>query len=332
MNRVLALIFMTMAVLTSCRGTIDPEDDAPEVDIELLPDVETFFADGKSSVTFTVMNGDEDVTSASMIRCVTTGQTLQGNTFVTDKDGVYVFNASFEGSVSPNVQLTAMFASRYERKVCVMEFTGQWCSQCPGGAKILNFLANEIYPGQIHVLAFHNNDEFSLPVEQALASEFNVEVYPYYLTDMRDGGELRGNGCSESIMKSLYETETFCGPSVSCDYDAASGIVDVMAKVISEKTMEYRLAAYVVEDKVVAEQTLGTGMQQDYVHRHVVRKMLSADWAGDRLGEIAAGEEGQKTWSFTLDPSWNPQNVAVAVLAIGPDRQVNNMAAIEIIK
>lgn len=323
---------MTMLAFTACSGTIDPEDDAQEADIELLADVETFFADGKSAVTFTVMNGDEDVTSASVIKCITTGQTLQGNTFVTDKDGIYVFNASYGGSVSANVEVTAMFASRFDRKVCVMEFTGQWCSQCPDGAKILNFLANEMYPGQVHVLAFHNNDEFSLPVEQALASAFNVEVYPYYLTDMRDGGELRGNGCSDSIMKSLYETETFCGPSVSCEYDAASGTVEVTAKVISEKTMEYRIAAYVVEDKVVAEQTLGTGTQQDYVHRHVVRRMLSADWAGDRLGEIAAGEEGRKTWSFTLDPSWNQQNVTVAVLAIGPDRQVNNMATTEIIK
>lgn len=323
---------MTMLAFTACSGTIDPEDDAQKADIELLADVETFFADGKSAVTFTVMNGDEDVTSASVIKCITTGQTLQGNTFVTDKDGIYVFNASYGGSVSANVEVTAMFASRFDRKVCVMEFTGQWCSQCPDGAKILNFLANEMYPGQVHVLAFHNNDEFSLPVEQALASAFNVEVYPYYLTDMRDGGELRGNGCSDSIMKSLYETETFCGPSVSCEYDAASGTVEVTAKVISEKTMEYRIAAYVVEDKVVAEQTLGTGTQQDYVHRHVVRRMLSADWAGDRLGEIAAGEEGRKTWSFTLDPSWNQQNVTVAVLAIGPDRQVNNMATTEIIK
>lgn len=323
---------MAMLAFAACSGTIDPEDDAQEADIELLADVETFFADGKSAVTFTVMNGDEEVTSASVIKCITTGQTLQGNTFVTDKDGIYVFNASYGGSVSANVEVTAMFASRFDRKVCVMEFTGQWCSQCPDGAKILNFLANEMYPGQIHVLAFHNNDEFSLPVEQALASAFNVEVYPYYLTDMRDGGELRGNGCSDSVMKSLYETETFCGPSVSCEYDAASGTVEVTAKVISEKTMEYRIAAYVVEDKVIAEQTLGTGTQQDYVHRHVVRRMLSADWAGDRLGEIAAGEEGRKTWSFTLDPSWNQQNVTVAVLAIGPDRQVNNMATTEIIK
>ena len=323
---------MAMLAFAACSGTIDPEDDAQEADIELLADVETFFADGKSAVTFTVMNGDEEVTSASVIKCITTGQTLQGNTFVTDKDGIYVFNASYGGSVSANVEVTAMFASRFDRKVCVMEFTGQWCSQCPDGAKILNFLANEMYPGQVHVLAFHNNDEFSLPVEQALASAFNVEVYPYYLTDMRDGGELRGNGCSDSVMKSLYETETFCGPSVSCEYDAASGTVEVTAKVISEKTMEYRIAAYVVEDKVIAEQTLGTGTQQDYVHRHVVRRMLSADWAGDRLGEIAAGEEGRKTWSFTLDPSWNQQNVTVAVLAIGPDRQVNNMATTEIIK
>ena len=120
-------------------------------------------------------------------------------------------------------------------------------------------------------------------------------------------------------------------PSVSCVYDAASGNVTVNAKIASEKTMEYRLAAYVVEDKVTGNQTLGTGsVQKDYTHRHMVRKMLSADYSGDRLGQIAKDSEAEKEYTFTLDPSWDPEYVSVVILAIGPDGEVNNSASTEI--
>lgn len=333
MNRFLtALLCLTAAVFTACSGTVDPED-ADDAVVHLECDAEKLFADGTSAVTFTVLNGKEDVTSEAVIRCVTTGETLSGSRFSTTAEAKYIFNASYKGNVSNNVQVTAMFASQFERKVCVMEFTGQWCAQCPDGTRILNFLANDLYKGSIMTLAFHNDDEYSLPVERKLAAHFSVSFYPWYVTDMRTGGELKGNGCSDSVYESLYETETFCGPSVSCVYDAETGEVAVSADVASEKTMEYRLAAYVVEDKVVGMQTLATGsLQNDYNHRHVVRRMLSADFAGDRLGVIEAGKVAGKTYSFTLDPSWNPQNVTVAVLAIGPDGQVNNVASEKIIK
>ena len=321
---------MCLAV-AACTGTIDPESGEEGI-LLLKSDVREFYADGKSVVSFIVMLDDKDVTEDAVIKCVTDGVILSGNTFSTEKEGEYVFNASYNGVQSDNISVVALFSSSFERKVCVMEFTGQWCAQCPGGATILNFLVNDLYKGKVHALAFHNNDEYSLPVEQLLAERFKITTYPSYLTDMRDCGELNGNGCSDSIYKSLYESVTFCGPSVSCTFDQAAGTVAVSAKVVSEKTSEYRLAAYVVEDKVRGSQTLGTGsVQSDYNHRHIVRKMLSSDYMGDRLGTIAAGSEATKTYSFTLDPLWNPSNVSVVILAITSDGQVNNSASTNII-
>lgn len=317
--------------MTACAGTIDPDSEGvDDGTLLLIPDVEKFFADGKSAVNFTVMDADTDVTQDAVVTCITTGQNVQDAVFSTLQAGEYKFRASYNGKVSQPESVVAMFKSQFERKVCVMEFTGTWCALCPAGATLLNFLANDQYKGKINVLAFHSKDEYSLPVEQLLAAKYNPSgLYPYYLTDMRDSGELKGNGCSDSIYKSLYETETFCGPSVSCVYDETSANVVVTANVISEKTMEYRLAAYVVEDKIVGKQD-GTTLKE-YTHRHVVRKMLSSDYMGDRLGEIASGNQAEKSYSFTLDPAWNPANVSVVILAIGPDGQVNNSASVKII-
>lgn len=317
-------------IMTSCAGVVD-SDAVQEGVLTLMSDVEKIFADGKQEVIFSVMDGSQDITSESVITCVTTGETLEEASFVTADPGEYVFKASYGNKTSKTASVTAMFASKFKRQVCVMEFTGVWCAQCPGGAQILNFLVGDLYKGKVNALAFHNNDVYALPVEPILASKFNVTTYPSYVTDMRDSGELNGNGCSNSIWKSLNETETFCGPSLTCVYDEATGNVAVRTKVVSEKTMEYRLAAYVVEDKVEGEQTLGTGsIQKDFKHRHMVRKMLSADYSGDRLGLIAKDSEVEKEYSFTLDPSWNPENVSVVILAIGPDGEVNNSASSEI--
>ena len=91
--------------------------------------------------------------------------------------------------------------------------------------------------------------------------------------------------------------------------------------------MEYRIAAYVIEDKIVGEQMQGTGtVQDDYVHRHVVRKMLSADVRGDKLGNLAPEEEKTVTFGFAVEEEWNTDNLSVAVLAIDEDGHVNNMA------
>lgn len=217
--------------------------------------------------------------------------------------------------------------SRFEKNVCVMEFTGTWCAQCPEGAVTLNYLVSRAYKDQAYALAFHNDDPYSLPAEQELKKMFNWAGYPAYVVDMRkDGvGSLNEGGCGSEIEESLYDIGTHCGVSVSSVLK--DGEVSVDAKVFSELAMEYRIAAYVIEDKIVGEQMQGTGtVQDDYVHRHVVRKMLSADVRGDKLGNLAPEEEKTVTFGFAVEEEWNTDNLSVAVLAIDEDGHVNNMA------
>lgn len=217
--------------------------------------------------------------------------------------------------------------TEFVRRVCVMEFTGTWCAQCPEGATVLNYLVDRQYKGKAFALAFHNGDQYAIPQEQELQKIFKWSAYPAYVTDMRDMGLLNDGGCDMTIEKSLYDVPTHCGVAVESAYDPETGTVTVDARLASGKTMNYRLAAYVVEDKVKGPQTLGTGqVQSDYTHRHMVRKMLSSTVLGDGLGEVVSGKEAAKTYTFAVDPSWNIDNLTVAVLAIDEAGHVNNMA------
>lgn len=314
--------------ISSCSGNTDP--DADKLKLTLSSDKTELVADGEDHAVFTVLYGIEDVTDKAQINCTEGNGKVSSGTFTPYEAGSYTFTASYDGVTSDPVSITveeAIVESRFQRHVCIMEFTGTWCAQCPEGATTLNYLVNKAYKDKAFALAFHNADEYSITQEQELYKMFKWSGYPAYVTDMRDCGLLNEGGCSSSIEKSLYDVPTHCAAAVECHYDSTLTQVNVEAKIFSEKTMDYRLAAYVIEDKVVGKQTLSTGeIQEDYIHRHMVRKMLSADVRGDKLGNIQAENEATKTYCFKMEKSWNIENLAVAVLAINKDGEVNNMA------
>ena len=224
-----------------------------------------------------------------------------------------------------NVEPEVFEQSRFQRHVCVMEFTGTWCAQCPEGATTLNYLVGKAYKGKAFALAFHNDDVYAIPAERSLYNIFKWSGYPASVTDMRDVGLLNEGTCGSSIDRSLFDVQTHCGVAVSSSCTGRE--VTVTAKVFPEISMKYSIAVYVVEDSVVGEQLLSTGtLQKDYTHHHVVREMLTSDVKGDSLGNLTAESEVTRTFTFSAEDGWKLEDLSVAVLAIDKDGCVNNMA------
>ena len=76
-------------------------------EVVLSADKETIVGDNTDVVTFTVTVEGEDKTAESTITIVNYGSTLEGNTFVTDVAGEFIFQARFEGENSNQVVVTA---------------------------------------------------------------------------------------------------------------------------------------------------------------------------------------------------------------------------------
>lgn len=310
-----------ISLLCSCGG---PE--GLESTLEMSADKTSVMVGDK--VTFTVKNaGVQNVSGSSAIKCQQTGKYLSGYQYEAVEAGEWTFVAEYDGMRSNEVTVTVQnpVVSRFVKHICLMEFTGQWCAMCPEGATIINYYANKVYPDRLHVLAFHNQDDFEIPQESILFNKFNPGAYPGYVVDMSYAGIVSNSQFSEHLNSADKTLNLHCGVAVSSS--VSDGKATVTAKVYSELGSKYRLAVYVLEDKIVAKQNVSGTYNDNYTHRHVVRQMISASVDGDDMGWIDADAEKSKEYSIALDSSWNQENLEVCVLVIGEDGTVNNTAS-----
>lgn len=332
----------------SCSGNSDEETQTQtEGKVTLTPSIGTIKANGSDAVTFKVYDGTAEVTASAVIRCVNDDTTLSGATFSTRTPGDYTFTAIYANRTSDPVKVVAIpedqpqVPSQFVRHICVMEFTGQWCANCPSGYNYMNYIISRKFADVAHVIALHDNeggkDDLALPVQKKMASAFGVKGYPAAVVDLRDLCPLTDdldNTFRKSIESSQNDYPAHCGVAVKSVYDPAAKQAVVTVRLYPEKSAGYRVALWVVEDGITAPQNVLGKYENNYVHNHVARKLVSAvdqDYSGERLGDLTADKEASKDFTVAVDPSWNPDNTFLFALAIDDKGYVNNMAICKIV-
>lgn len=321
----------------SCSGN---SDESEQTEVILSVSKNTLIADGKDAITFTVMQAGVDVTAGATIRSIMDSQTLDGNTFSTSKAGTYAFEASYGKYVSKLITVvaksTSVAPSRFVRRICAMEFTGTWCAMCPAGMTRLNYLISSDYEGIVYLMSFHVNgtsaDPMAIEQSSILSKKFAISGYPSCVVDMR-----KEMGLSENytVMRTIFNESlekyvSHCGVAISSLYNEAGSEAKVTVRVTSEKTSDYRLIVYAVENGLKYEQNDG-GNYRDYTHNHVVRKLLSVSVDGDKLGQIPEDKEVTQEYAVTLDNTWKAENLSFFALVTDENGYVNNLAVCEAI-
>lgn len=228
----------------------------------------------------------------------------------------------------------ADFESRFIKQIALWDFTGAWCNFCPGGLRNISFVltANPQFADCVHTMAFHSNsegeDDLALPdgMTDRIMTDMNLISFgfPSFLLDMKIGGTLaEGSNLSNDLKQIAEDYPTYCGVALSSA--VADGKATVNAKLFSEFDTTWRLAAFVVENKIKYYQMDGMQRKENATHNHVVRQIVSASYRGDRLGQVAADAEASKEYVFDVDPVWNLENTFIYVLAIDAEGVVNNM-------
>lgn len=355
------IMLLSLAVLSSCSGTVDPDaqnpdgpggnpmEEVPEGVLRIFADRTEIAADGNETVTFTVMFGKEDVSTAPTLMLIREFEGVEKrskavNRFSTVTAGKYRFTAEYyyggkhytDNSVT--VEAKPYFsgeARSYVQRVLGVYFTSTGCTSCPSATKGIRSL-QEDNPGMISVVAFHSpmgmvSDPMTIPETELFNAVLGgFDGLPRLFWNMRKGTELIGPVFGESYAEETASYTPQCGVSVETGKsDDQSEEYYVNIAVTSNLPSVYRYLVFVVEDGIVAEQT----GDPDYVHYNVVRAVLTSE-KGDKINDnlpLTVGVEARAVKTFVPDPSWNKDNLRVVVAATtsadgGYTFVVNNVA------
>lgn len=348
------IISVLAAVLLfgACSGQVD---DTSLPVLSVTPE-EIDLADGGSAV-FTVSYNGTDVTGKSAVSLATDSSTasLENAVFTPDAVGAYVFVAEYEGKTSNTVTVKVVdttpvvVESAYVRHVCVFEFTGAWCINCPYGYDLmfekLSIPSNKKYKENLHFCAFHSDlegtDTLAIAATQDLYKLCSPLVagglaYPSFSIDLHSAGILTEEGIGDfvpSIRASHEDYPAHCGVAVSSVLNSDKTQATVTARLTSELTSEYRMIILVIQNKIKGWQktTLYPEGEDDYIHSHVVRKVVTAyekTFTGEKMtesGEVAAGDEVEKSWTVDIAKEWVLENTQIYAIALDGSGHVNNM-------
>lgn len=304
-------------------------------------------------VAFKVMLDGRDVTASSVI---TVGEEqLDGAVFAPQESGLYTFTAEYDGRVSEQVTIMVYNSdpdveSQFAKRVCVTEFTGAWCVNCPEGYDdmmgILSKPSLAKHKDRISFLAFHSNvegvDTLAISNTQDVIGLFPKVAqggYPAFAVDFKEGasGQLTGSGLtllSDSLLESLKTEYPVCtGVSLASTLSADSKSAEVSVKVKTDYSNPYYLVVLVIQDRIAGYQKTtvypeGTG---NYIHNHVVRKVVTSyvnTFAGEKITEdgfIKAGDEVSADFTVDVDSRWVLENTKIYALVMNCNGEVDNM-------
>jgi thiol-disulfide isomerase/thioredoxin len=222
-----------------------------------------------------------------------------------------------------------------QKNVLLEEFTGAWCSYCPGVRPFLDSLS-EAYPNLI-IVAIHAGGADAMKVNDglAIADTFRPPAYPTAMIDRVLWSQNYGPArASDKWIAHIEEQRARPGQAdvaILAAYDAESRSLNatVTAEFVTNVIGgEFRLNLYLVEDSVVG---LGRGYDQfnsynnvaghpyfgagnpivGYRHDHVLRAVLSGPTgtAGVIPFQPQQNIPYSTNYRFTLPPEVNPAHV-----------------------
>lgn len=229
------------------------------------------------------------------------------------------------------------------RRVLVEDFTGHTCGNCPNAAIILENLV-ENSGGNVIGIAVHAGETFAAPAPpnypidyrtdagEAFDAQFGITSagQPNGMINRRKDGNVYYSIPNTWVNKTnailSAEPEADAHVAIKAYHDAAKNRIIAYVNVgfLEPMAGTYKLAAYAVEDSVIGDQKwYNQGLPQDhyhdYVFNHMLRGNISSLWGEDVATDPGVGSIYRKTWTLTLKPEWNVQNLKVVAILYKAD-------------
>ncbi len=322
------VLLATSLFFMACSDSSDETTGEIAGEVTLLPSKSLIEADNVDVTSFTVMQGDVDVTQWATIYQKVDGKWIKydSTTFSTGTEGTYEFSADHNGISSETVMIQAATNlaqlpadthpnqfNNFRKRVLAMQFTGIQCGYCP---IVINAIENfQSMPNAANTVfaalhSYNYRDPMYSDDAWEVARNMGISSYPtmsYNLYNQTDGNNTTAEVIS-SIVESQLSTPANSGISASVTLEGSEteGKLKVQGGIKIAKDGIYRVAAWVLEDGITATQTNYTELTVGSIHNNSVRLCSTTDPSGSQFGgrnNWKAGEMGVFYHEFDLKNS-----------------------------
>lgn len=215
-----------------------------------------------------------------------------------------------------------------QRQVLIEEFTGIRCVNCPAGAAAIEDLlaihGERLVAVSIHAGFFakppHNGstEDFITPEGDQLLSFLEEPLgYPTAVINREElnGSLQQGSGDWAGSIAEQLQQEPQVKIALTTDYNETSGQLKIVSTLFGQDNLtggdNLALSVLLIENGVVDPQTTPQGIQDDYVHKHVLREAVTGA-LGDPLTEtLAPGTQIEVEHELILDAAYKADQTHV---------------------
>ncbi|MBK6573194.1 MAG: Omp28-related outer membrane protein [Saprospiraceae bacterium] len=217
------------------------------------------------------------------------------------------------------IQLPNSGGIKSSRVLLVEEFTGASCPNCPSGTAELKGIIDK-YPDNIVAVGIHSNflaapatvGEVDLRTPEAQAIEtflgawlgkpeaaFNRKKFNNQ-NGIRIGKPDTWITFVEQELKEVHEAEL----KISNKYDSTTRELQITLTATALLTIAkpIYIHALITESEISASQKNQTGILKDYVHEHVLRKLITPVAGELLINSLDVGKSVSKTFTYILPP------------------------------
>lgn len=221
-----------------------------------------------------------------------------------------------------------------DKVVLIEELTGVSCTNCPKGHSALEAI-QVTFPKQVAIIGIHGN-LLTEPIKNLSKYDFRNQLTRDLEKSFQAIGKpaaainRRPNAFNElsipnpdlwdgAVRRELGRPHQL-NILLDVKYDEASRRVSVEVAAIPLEDLDgnYNISVYLTESNIVDAQANGSENIKDYVHKHVLRDMMTK-FDGDILGSnLKKFENIKRTYSYTLPTTpaglWIPENMELVVM------------------
>ncbi len=198
----------------------------------------------------------------------------------------------------------------------VVKFTETWCGPCGDwgwelAEDVIADLGDKGY--YIGVMGSSSPSTMNANCYSAFESNFLLTGYPTFFVNDTDGDYYFST--VSPLYNAFYTTEPVASSAGTASISGSTISVNTKTKFWTGASGEYSIAAFVIEDKVMAAQASQPGVVP---HHNLMRGTMMPDnspWGQNLVaGDVAAGAEFTKSFSMTIPSDWVKENLSVMMV------------------